>query len=363
MSFLINRRRLLQATSSALAVGALSSTTGRTATQSSGELRAVVGGGDFGKAFIEAYVRPFEAETGVKVTPITQNVPDTQVAMMVTTNSVSVDVTFVGNVDMLVSKEYLEKIDYSIYQKKELDGIMDVCRHPFAVAPYLVSLNMVYNTGKFPVGSPRPTTWAEFWDVKKFPGVRSLSSIPYGAWEEALLADGVPVDKLYPMDVDRVFASLDRIKPHIRKWWANGSEILQIMRDGVADLAQCLDGRAVFLIDQGAPIEINRNQAKLYWDYMAIPKGSPNVQNAQKFIEFVTRGDRQAAFAQLYPQAPSNRNAFAYLPEKVARKLCTYPDYSATSYLLDKKWYEETGSDGMTNLQRLTQRWNQWILK
>lgn len=38
---------------------------------------------------------------------------------------------------------------------------------------------------------------------------------------------GVPADRLYPMDIDRIFASLDKIKPHIRKWWGTGSEIQQ----------------------------------------------------------------------------------------------------------------------------------------
>lgn len=360
MTFLINRRRLMLATSSAAAVGAFGVSPSRAATR---ELRVIVGGGDFGKAFIEAYVKPFEAETGVKVTPITQNISETQIAMMVTTNSVSVDVGIVGDVDNLAGKGYIEKIDYSIYNKDDLQGLIEGCKHPFAVAPYLVSLNMVYNTTKFPAGAPRPTNWAEFWDVKRFPGSRSLVSIPWGCWEEALLADGVPVDKLYPIDIDRVFASLDKIKPYVRKWWGNGSEILQIMRDGVADVAQCFDGRALFLIDQGAPIEINRSQAKMYWDSLVIPKGSPNAENAQKFIELTSRSDRQAAFAQIYPQAPSNRNAYRHLPENVGRKLCTYPENQNAGYFRNMKWLAETGSDGLTNQQRLVQRWNQWILK
>ncbi|RZM88071.1 ABC transporter, partial [Bradyrhizobium genosp. SA-3] len=222
------------------------------------------------------------------------------------------------------------------------DGIADYCKHPYGFGSQIYSLNMVYNTKKFPADKPRPTSWTEFWDVEKFPGVRALPSGQYGfpaPWEEALLASGVAKDALYPMDIDRVFASLDKIKPHVRKWWTGGAEILQIMRDGVADIALSYDGRALTLIDQGDPIEINRNQAKLTWDYWIIPKGSPNAQNAQKFIEFVGRADRQAAFAQLFPLAPSNRKAYELIPEKVARKLATYPDYMASSFPVNGKWY------------------------
>src|SRR5256885_16366801 len=36
--------------------------------------------------------------------------------------------------------------------------------------------------------------------------------------EFALIADGVALDKLYPIDIDRAFRSLDRIKKDVVKW-------------------------------------------------------------------------------------------------------------------------------------------------
>lgn len=366
MTFSINRRHVIGAASAAAAMSAIPFTI-RAQTRATKELRLNVSSGDFGKAFIETYVKPFETETGVKVTPVTQNVGSVAaIALMVTNNNVALDLVIGGpaGVAELSAKDMLEKIDYSIYKKEEINGIPEVCRTAYSVAPYFGSVNMVYNTTKYPASKPRPANWAEFWDVSKFPGVRSLaSSTNYGCWEEALLADGVPVEKLYPLDIERVFASLERIKPHVRKWWNNGAEIQQMLRDGAADLASSFDGRALVLMDGGAPIEISRNQAKLYWDAMLIPKGAPNAHNAQRFLEFMTRGDRQAAFAQIFPQAPSNQNAYKHLPDKLGRKLCSHPDYAETSYYRNWQWYAETGSDGKTNQQRMIDRWNQWILK
>ncbi|MER8402557.1 twin-arginine translocation signal domain-containing protein, partial [Mesorhizobium sp. M1348] len=83
MSFWTNRRRFMQATSSAIAVGALSSVVRPASAQSSGELRVTVGGGDGGKAAIEAFVKPFEAETGIKVTPITEDANAGAIELMV----------------------------------------------------------------------------------------------------------------------------------------------------------------------------------------------------------------------------------------------------------------------------------------
>lgn len=357
----------MQTASSAITAGALSSIGRRASAQSSGELRVSVGGGEYGKSNIEAYVKPFQAETGIEVTPITDTVTRAQIELMVKTNNVTVDVMSLthGSTVELAAKGFFEAIDYSLYKKEELDGILYDVKQPFYVGADAYSSVMVYNAEKFPASKPRPTNWAEFWDVKKFPAVRLLFTGQYGSsgpWEEALLADGVATDALYPMDIDRIFASLDKIKPHIRKWWSTGGEIQQMMHDKVADIMNSYDNRALSLIDQGAPLEINRNQAKLNWDCWNIPKGSPNARNAQKFIEFATRAGRQAAFVQLTPLGPTNRNAFNIIPEKVARKLCTHPDYMANSIRVNAPWYAEIGSDGLTNSQRLVQRWNKWIL-
>ncbi|MFK0692121.1 ABC transporter substrate-binding protein [Mesorhizobium sp. IMUNJ 23033] len=357
----------MQVTSSAVAAGALSFVPGRATAQSPGELRVVVGGGDWGKANIDAYVKPFQAETGIKVTPIADEVSFAQLELMVTQNNVAVDVTILGQGNSFVaaSKGLVEEVDYSIDNKNELDSLIDYCKQPFGIASIFYSYNLVDNTNKYPAGTPQPTTWADFWDVEKYSGVRLLRTGVDGAgpWEEALLADGVPADAIYPMDIDRIFHSLDKIKPHVRKWWSYGSEIQQLMHDKAGDLYQPYDGRALLLIDQGLPLEISRNQAKLAWDFWVIPKGSPNAQNAQKFVEFTSRADRQAAFTQLFPEGPTNRNAFKLIPESVARKLPTFPEYMETSIPIDGRWYTEVGSDGLSNIDRLIQRWSEWILQ
>ncbi|MER9547140.1 twin-arginine translocation signal domain-containing protein, partial [Mesorhizobium sp. M0437] len=92
MSIWMNRRRFMQMTSSGVVVGALSSVASRATAQSSGELRVAVGGGTWGQANINAYVKPFEAETGIKVMPITDDVSPTQLELMVTQNNVTIDV-------------------------------------------------------------------------------------------------------------------------------------------------------------------------------------------------------------------------------------------------------------------------------
>ncbi|MER9262755.1 ABC transporter substrate-binding protein [Mesorhizobium sp. M0619] len=367
MSISINRRRFIHG-ASAMAVGAISCQPSRAAAQPAGEVVAMLNGGDYAKACMEAYVRPFESETGIKLTPVTDEFSMAQFELMISTNSVSVDVVPVDAISAIQAsqKGHLEPIDYSIYRQEELGAMLDFAKTRYSVGSIVYALCMVYNTEKFPADKPRPATWAEFWDVAKYPGVRTFPTGEYGAsgpWEEALLADGVSAGALYPLDIDRAFASLDKIKPHIRKWFVTGSENQQMLHDKVVDLAETYDGRAVALIDQGGKLELNRNQQKMTWESWAIPKGSPNAQNAQRFIEFITRADRQAAFVQLMPYGPTNRNAFKLLPEAIGHKFASHPDYSASSIIMDAQWYSEVGPNGKSNNDLIIERWNEWILQ
>ncbi|MET4359207.1 putative spermidine/putrescine transport system substrate-binding protein [Bradyrhizobium sp. RT9b] len=367
MAFLLDRRRFMQSSSSAAAAGALSSIAGSARGQGAGELRVLLGGGDIAKARIAAFVKPFEAETGIKVTPISDEILPGKFELMVTTNNVAVDVLQMDPMSFILfsKKGYFEPIDYSIYKQEELEAVADFAKDEFGMVCLAYSYVMVYNTKTFPPDKPRPSSWAEFWDVKKFPGVRVLNTGAngFGPWEEALLADGVSLDKLYPLDIDRVFASLDKIKPHIRKWHSSGAENQQIMHDLLFDVIDSYDGRAQLLVDKGEPIEINRNQAKLSTSWWAIPKGGPNARNAQKFVEFAMRADRQAAFSQLISYAPTNLNAFKHMPEEIGRKLATHPDYVARSFPLNAKWYAQVGADGQSNMDRLIRRWKEWIFQ
>ena len=51
---------------------------------------------------------------------------------------------------------------------------------------------LAWNTKTY--GDKGPQSWADFWDVKKFPGKRSYRKGVAGALEPALMADGVPAN-------------------------------------------------------------------------------------------------------------------------------------------------------------------------
>ena len=114
-----------------------------------------------------------------------------------------------------------------------------------------------FNTKAYAVGK-EPKSWAEFWDTKAFPGPRTLADMASGApnLEIALIADGVPMDKVYPIDIDRAFKSLSRIKASVPKFWDTGALAAQMLADKEAAMGVIWSTRAQVAADGGAPVGV-----------------------------------------------------------------------------------------------------------
>lgn len=331
-------------------------------------ITVMVGGGAYGDGQIEAYAKPFEEATGIEVITIKDQMALSKLKLMVETNSVDVDVFSLAQANGIVAARngYLTDLDYSLYDEKELAGIPEDARTSWGMPSLYYAYVLGLNTEKFPDGQPAPASWADFWNADEFSGTRVMQSGQLGAegpWEEALLADGVPVEQLYPLDIDRIFTSLDKIKPEIRRWWTVGSENQQLFSDGVADFGMSYDGRIAILQSSNVPVRAEFNQAKINWSSWVIPKGAPNESAAQKFIEFASRAEQQAIFATKTSYGPTNLNAFQWIDESISRTMISHPDNMKGAYFMNVGWYSEVGEDGLTNTDRLIKRWNEWSVQ
>ena len=93
-------------------------------------------------------------------------------------------------------------------------------------------------------------------------------------WEFALLADGVPLDKVYNRpDMDRAFKKYKEIKPHIAKFWTQATETGQMLVDKEIVVGSGYNGRIQDLKEQGAPVDYHWNQGRLYLEYILCPRG------------------------------------------------------------------------------------------
>jgi len=75
-----------------------------------------------------------------------------------------------------------------------------------------------------------------------------------GTLEMALLADGVQLDELYPLDIDRALRSLERLGRANIIWHNTNAEPIQQLTSGAVPLASCFNGRVVAANRSGGQI-------------------------------------------------------------------------------------------------------------
>jgi putative spermidine/putrescine transport system substrate-binding protein len=312
-------------------------------------------GGAYEEANVKAIFEPFTKATGIEVVKAPATLG--KLLAMFEAGSMELDLVDAGELGMLSlsQKGALDKINYKGWKLTNPED-MDHRRDDM-VADIYFSTVLGYNTQVFPTGK-HPKNWAEFWDVKKFPGPRTLTDLAAGAvdLEFALLADGVPKDKLYPIDLDRSFKSLDRVRPSIRKFWDTGALSAQMLADKEVVLGSIWNGRLQAIADKGAPLAIEWNEAALQVQFWGPLKGAKNAENAQRFIDFACQPQIQAAHAGLIPYGPTNRQAFKHIPADVAARLPSSPEHKSKAFLHSAQWWAD-------NRSKVSERWSQWLLQ
>lgn len=307
-------------------------------------------GGSWTAAEEAAFFKPFTAETRIQVRTVAP-VSYAKLKAQVQSGNYEWDLTSINEGDWRrAEKEGLvEPIDWTIIKKEKLPPN---AVHANGIAYCALGTNLCYRSDKFPKGAPQ--SWADFWDVKNFPGARAL----YNNWSRtlpmALVADGVAYDKLYPLDVDRAFKKLDEIKPHIKVWWTQGNQSQQLIRDGEVDMMAIWNARASELKVQGSPVELVWNGAEITTTMWGVAKGAPNRREAWELIQFATQPEPQAEFCKRLYYGPSNPKAFDHIPNEIARQMPTYPANEKVAIKPDPEWEAENGA-------RLTERFTQWL--
>jgi putative spermidine/putrescine transport system substrate-binding protein len=360
----MKRREFLTVTGGAAAAVLGPFVHARPARADKGELVVVSWGGSLAKAQRKAFFEAFEKQSGYTIKEDTPPVP-AKIKAMVESGNVTWDVieTDMAAILGLVKDKLLDPIEYGKIDKAILDNIAAPVKHPYAVGSRIWSFNIVYNTKAFPKDQ-HPKSWAEVWDAKRFPGGRSFN---FGGGvapqlEVALLADGVARDKLYPLDSERAWTSMSRVRPSVTKWYSSHSEAIQLVTSGEAAVSCTIGPRATTAKREGAPIDVDYHDGKLGADHWCLMKGVRNRELAMQFINFALAPERQAILSKDVPYGPSNRKAFDHMTPAEARDLTSFPENEKQQFWWDVKWWGEVGPDGKTNRERETERFAAWML-
>lgn len=249
-----------------------------------------------------------------------------------------------------------EKIDWSKLGGK--DKFLPAGVSDCGVGAIVWSTGIAYDASKLKDG---PKSWADFWDVQKFPGKRGLRKGAKYSLEFALLADGVAAADVYkvlatPEGVDRAFKKLDQLKPNI-VWWEAGAQPLALLSSGEVVMTSAYNGRIT---------GINRTEGKNFGfvfpgsiyavDSWVVLKGSPNKDAAMEFVAFASKAENQAKLPEYIAYGLPNIEAGKQVPEKNRAELPTDPKNLEGAISLNSDFWTD-------NSEALTQRFNAWLAK
>lgn len=312
-------------------------------------------GGAYDDIKKETVYEPFKKATGIEIVPVAATV--SKLLAMHKSGQMEVDLIDTGD-DVLLQLEAagaLIPIDYKKFKYTDVNDVEASVRHKFFVGNFNYAMVMGYNTGNFTKGK-EPKSWTEFWDTKAFPGPRMLADMASGApdIEFALLADGVPMDKLYPLDIERAFKVMSRIRSSIPKFWDTGALSAQMLSDKEVVLGSIWSTRLGASIDKGAPLGIQWNQNAVLGQAYGIPVGGKNPDAALQFVDFSVSGEIQSNWMKQYKATPVNQKAYASASPDLIDPATKLPWTKSKGYVRDIQWWAD-------NRPKVNAAWTRWI--
>jgi putative spermidine/putrescine transport system substrate-binding protein len=362
-------RKYLSIGLSALAIGAV---LGAGTASAQEAITAVSWGGAYTNSQVKAYHEPFAKEFGIKINSVDYNGGLAEVKAQVESGNVAWDIVDVELSDAVkgCDEGLFEKIDASALpaapdgtpaEKDFLPGTISDC----AISTIIWSTIYAYDDSK--IGDKKPTTVADFFDTKTWPGKRGMRKVPKSNLEMALMADGVPADKVYevlatPEGVDRAFAKLDTIKKDT-VWWEAGAQPPQLLADGEVVMTTAYNGRVFNAVaTEKKPFVIVWDGQVWDLDLWALPKGSKNKEAALKFLAFSTDTQRLADQAAWISYGPARKSSIPLIGKHaeagidMAPHMPTAPENFKNALQNDYAFWAD-------NQDALNERFNAWLAK
>jgi mannopine transport system substrate-binding protein len=215
---------------------------------------------------------------------------------------------------------------------------------------------LAFDLAVFPDGKPQPANWADFWDIKRFPGQRTMPNIgsPWWVLAAALVADGADPKKLFPLDVDRGLKKLDTLKPNI-VWWTSGDQSMQLMRSREVVMGMMFLGRAVTLRNQGVKTKIIMADAPLDANFWAVTKDAPHPLAGLALINFFfSRPEAHVELLKETGEATLFKPMLALLDAETRKIAAVDPDNWGKLIIPDTDYLAKAQD-------RLLARWNAWL--
>jgi putative spermidine/putrescine transport system substrate-binding protein len=320
------------------------------------DLTVVSFGGANKAAQVKAFYEPWEAAGNGKIIAGEYNGEMAKVKAMVDTKSVDWDLVEVESPELSrgCDEDMFETLDPKMFGNGSdyVKGAIQTC----GVGFFVWSTVLAYNADKLKTA---PTSWADFWDTKKFPGKRGLRKGAKYTLEFALMADGVAPKDVYKVlaskdGQNRAFKKLDELKPNIQ-WWEAGAQPPQYLASGDVVMSSAYNGR-IAAVQKDSNLKVVWNGGIYDFDAWAIPKGAKHIEEAKKFIAYSVSPEQQKVYSSNIAYGPANSQAVPLLDKGILKDMPTTPENIANQVQIDVSFWADNG-------EQLEQRFNAWAAK
>ncbi|MHA6645483.1 extracellular solute-binding protein [Mesorhizobium sp. A623] len=309
------------------------------------ELVVVNAGGAYGDAVEECLNRPFEEKYNIKVT-VQSPAGLAKLTGMVESGNITAGIIDLetGELERAKAMGLLDAIDWN--EVKPFPMYADA-KQPYGFGISYFSTIMVWRPDV-----KAPANWEEFFDVEKFPGMRSLPDYPGYVLPFAAIAAGVDRDAIFPLDLDKAFDVLNGIKDHVI-WWQSGGQPPQLLQDNEVQYAISWSGRVV-----GDPaFNSSFKDGMLETAWWVVPKGASDAikEAAWLYLHEASDPKTQACEAEMISYTGASTELDALLPQDRLAEFPTFSENRKVQFATDGKWWFD-------NAAEVEKRWQEFRL-
>lgn len=338
------------------------------------DLNVVSWGGAYTASQMNAYHKPYSEKTGVKINSIDYSGGLAEMRAQTESGNVTWDLVDVVLSDAItgcdegifrpidIDKEMAAAPDGTPASKDFFEGtLLSECFIP----QIIYSTAFAYRTDVADWKGKVPTSMADVFDTKTFPGKRTLKKSPTYNLEWALIADGVPVTDVYDVldtdeGKDRAFKKLATIKDDVI-WWTEGAVPAQLLADGEVVFGTGYNGRLFSaIVEENQPLAMLWDGQALDIDGWAIPAKGKQVDEVLKFVKFATDTQRLADQAKYISYGPARKSSAPMVSKHATLGIEMAPhmptQYVDQGFMTGFSWWADNGDE-------MNERFAAWLLQ
>lgn len=196
------------------------------------------------------------------------------------------------------------------------------------------------------------TKWQDFWDPKYKDQLMMLDDMR-DVFSIALLALGYSINDIDPKHIEEAYLKLKQLLPNIKIFSIDTVPNIYVDEDAVVGMAW--NGDCKLAREENPHLQyIYPKEGFTIWiDSFAILKDAKNIENAHKFIEFMSRPEIAMRASLTFGHLTANQAAIKLMPKKlqldpifnpdpqILRRGKIQPDLSAENMRLYEKYWEK----------------------